>query len=69
MLYDNEKFIGKVLAKDKASVGVQCLEKPFGTTNTPQDFERDTEFYSTVYATCVKPTLVQLFPRGWKWAY
>lgn len=59
MIYDKEKFIGKVM---NIMTGTSCglvLTKPLGV-NTPQGFEKDDPvYYETVYYTSITPKLVR----------
>ena len=64
VIYEGEKFIGKVVNAVNGQAVVQCLTKPLGI-NTPQDFEADTVYYETVYYTSIMPKLVKV-GRGWK---
>ena len=59
VIYEMEKFIGRVAAKKCQQVMVHCLEKPFGI-GVAQKFERENEaiYYRTVYSTTVVPTEV-----------
>ena len=69
VIYEEEKFIGKVLHKKNDMIMVRCLEKPFGI-RIPQDFEKEEDaiYYDTVYAIEVVPEMVKV-NRSWKWMY
>ena len=67
VIYEEEKFIGKVANVVNGQAAVQCLTKPLGI-NTSQDFEADSVYYETVYYTSIMPKLVKV-GRGWKWSY
>ena len=67
MIYEEEKFIGKVVNVVNGQAARQCLTKPLGI-NTPQDFEADTVHYETVYYTSIMAKIVK-FGRRWKWSY
>ena len=75
VIYEDEKFLRKVLKKVDGLCCVRCLTKPFGI-RTPQDLERedDAVFYSDIYKTDVKPVLSQIDENGkkgrkWTWNY
>ena len=67
VIYEEKKFIGKVVNVVNRQAAVQCLTKPLGES-TPQDLEADTVYHETVYYTSIMPKLVKL-GRGWKWSY
>ena len=56
LIYEEEKFIGKVANVVNDRAAVQCLTKPLGI-NTSQDFEADTVYYETVYYTSITSKL------------
>ena len=47
VIYEQEKFIGKVVNVVNGQAALQCLTKPLGI-NTPQDFEADTVYYTSI---------------------
>ena len=85
VIYEGQKFIGKVMEKVMAKEGdkkkqafvkVKCLEKPFGIRE-PQDFEMGDGVYyklSRVFKTDMKPEMTQIDKNGrkqrkWCWIY
>ena len=64
MIYEEEKFIGKVANVMNGQAAMQRLTKPLDI-NTPQDFEADTIYCETAYYTSIMPKLVKV-SRGWK---
>ena len=70
VIYEEEKFIGKVVNVVNGQAAVQCLWAlginimPLGI-NTLEDFEADTVYYETIYYTSIMPKLVKV-GRGWK---
>ena len=74
IVYEGEKFLGKVQHKAVGEINVRCLEKPLGI-NTPQLFEHgDGIYYKEVYKTIIKPTQTQTGEDGkqkrkWFWIY
>ena len=74
VVYEEEKFIGKVQHKKGGEVNVRCLEKPLGI-NTPQIFEPgEGIYYEKVYKTDIIPTQTQTDVDGkqkrkWFWVY
>ena len=68
VIYEQEKFIEKVMNIVNGQAAVQCLTKSLGV-NILQVFEKDDYvYYETVYYTSITPKLVQV-GRGWKWIY
>ena len=67
VIYEEEKFIGKVANILNSQAAMQCLTKPLGI-NTPQDFEADTIYCETVYYTSIMLKLIKV-TRGWKWSF
>ena len=47
VIYEQEKFIGKVANVVNGQAALQCLTKPLGI-NTLQDFEADTVYYTSI---------------------
>ena len=67
VIYEEEKFIGKVANVVSGQAVVQCLTKPLGI-NKPQDFEADTVYWETVYYTYIISKLIKVC-TGWKWSF
>ena len=67
VIYEEEKFIGKVANVVNGQAAMQCLAKSL-RINTQQDFEADTIYCETVYYTSIMPKLVKV-GRGWKWSF
>ena len=74
-IYEQEKWLGKVVEKKANQVCVRCLEKPFGI-NLLQDLERDENavYFSRVFYTNIVPILTQTDANGrkgrkWLWRY
>ena len=69
VVYEGERFVGKITENGNKMFAVRYLEKPLGI-GTPQDLEKETDvvFYDRVYQANVQPSLVKV-KRGWKWAY
>jgi len=69
VIYEEERFLGKILKKQVNEIQVRCLEKPYGIRE-PQEFEREEDaiFYQHVYPPCVQPKLIQK-GRKWLWLY
>ena len=65
MIYEEEKFIGKVANVVNGQAARECLTKPLGI-NTLQYFEADTVYYETVYYTSIMPKIVKV---GRRWSY
>ena len=59
VIYEEEKFIGKVANVVNGQAAMPCLTKPLGI-NTPQDFEADTIYHETVHYTSIIPKLVKV---------
>ena len=71
VVYEGEKFLGKVTDVKNGYYAVRCLERPF-CIGQPQQFEKESQviYYDEVYKTDVKPTLAMNNNRGWrKWTY
>ena len=74
-IYENEKWLGKVVSKKANQICVHCLEKPYGVRE-PQNLEREEDaiYFDQVYHTDVVPTLSQIDMSGkkgrkWYWRY
>ena len=69
VVYEQERFLGKVVSIKNGQAQVRCLEKPLGV-NSPQDFERESDaiFYKEVYKTDIVPQNVQI-GRKFLWKY
>ena len=69
VVYEDEKFLGKVICTKRNEVQVRCLQKPYGIRE-PQEFEREEDaiFYQNVYNTNEHPKMVQK-GRKWLWTY
>ena len=63
VIYEEEKFMGKVLAKGATKVKVQCLTKPYGIP-TAQEFEKDAIYYDEVFEAPVIPWATELDDNG-----
>ena len=61
VIYEEEKFLGKITTIKNGQAQVRCLEKPLGI-NSPQDFEREADaiFYEDIYKTDITPMNVQI---------
>ena len=75
VIYEEEKWIGKVVAKFHDQVCVRCLGKPFGI-HQPQLLEREENsiYFSQVYHTDIIPEQTQIDANGrkgrkWFWHY
>ena len=71
VIYEEEKWIGKVVTKCHDQVCVRCLEKPFAI-HQPQLLEReeDSIYFSQVYHTDITPEQTQIDAndrKGCKW--
>ena len=60
VVYERERFIGKVMTSSEWELRVRCLEKPFGI-NEPQklEHEEDVIFYGRLFRTNVTPQLIK----------
>ena len=63
VLYEGEKFLGRVLTKAAGKFEVQCLQKPYGIRNA-QQFELDAIYYRQVYEASIKPWATELDDDG-----
>ena len=65
VVYEEEKSLGRVIAKVQNQFKVQCLQKPFGIC-LAQQFEKeiDTIFYKEVYKAPVIPWATELDDNG-----
>ena len=63
VLYEGEKFLGRVLTKAAGKFEVQCLQKPYGIQNA-QQFELDAIYYHHVYKAPIKPWTTELDDVG-----
>ena len=63
VLYEGEKFLGRVLMKVAGKFEVQCLQKPHGIRNA-QHFEFDAIYYYQVYKAPIKPGAKELDDDG-----
>ena len=74
VVYEEERFIGKVQHKKAGEVNVRCLEKPLGI-NLPQLFEPGERiYYAKMYRTDIRPSQTQTDEDGkqkrkWFWVY
>ena len=63
VMYEEEKFLGRVLSKGAGQFSVRCLEKPYGI-GTAQEFEKDSVYYSEVFEAPIKPWETELDDDG-----
>ena len=74
VVYEGEKFLGKVQDKKVGQFNVLCLEKQSGI-NIPQNFEKgEGVYYDNVCKTDIKPEQTQVDEDGkktrkWFWKY
>ena len=71
VIYEEEKWIGKVVTKCHDQVCVKCLEKPFGIHQRQLlEREEDSIYFSQVYHTDITPEQTQTDAndrKGCKW--
>ena len=67
VLYEEERFLGKVVGKAEKFVHVRCLEKPY-TIKEPQflEQEEDAIWYNIIFKPDCIPQNVKV---GWKWMW
>ena len=63
MLYEGEKFLGRVLTKAPGKFEIQCLQKPYGIRNV-QLFELDAIYYHKVCKVPIKAWVTELDDDG-----
>ena len=66
-IYEDEKWLGKVVDKKEKQICVRCLEKPFGVKE-PQNLEREENavYFDRVFRTDAVPILTQYDANGKK---